>query len=341
MDRVADSSAREIDSPRTGRSWTTDDVRESERFDYWHEVCVRAFVDLTTERARGRPFRGAIRQRSLGHVGVSDIDSVDQQVIRRAREIAASPRGIYFVNLQVTGQSTLRQGRDHISMSTGDVALIDASRPFDMGFSAPFRHASFKVEHHLLRPRLADPDAAGLVMRAATPLGGLVSGVLRAASQAGGLEGDAAAAMADHVIGMIAVAFGASAEAADRARGDLREARRARAREWVERHLADASIDPRRIAAALGVSTRYLHSLFESTGESVMRHVQRRRLERCRDDLADPARGRRSIADIAFGWGFSDLSHFGRAFRAAFGMTPRDWRRQGAAGRRGGGDSRE
>jgi AraC-like DNA-binding protein len=36
----------------------------------------------------------------------------------------------------------------------------------------------------------------------------------------------------------------------------------------------------------------------------------------------------RSIASIAFGWGFGDLSGFNRAFRAAFGATPREVRGQ-------------
>jgi AraC-like DNA-binding protein len=33
------------------------------------------------------------------------------------------------------------------------------------------------------------------------------------------------------------------------------------------------------------------------------------------------------IGGIAFDWGFSDLSHFGRRFRAAYGMTPGEYRR--------------
>jgi AraC-like DNA-binding protein len=34
------------------------------------------------------------------------------------------------------------------------------------------------------------------------------------------------------------------------------------------------------------------------------------------------------IGEIAFSWGFSDLSHFVRRFRAAYGMTPGDYRRR-------------
>jgi AraC-like DNA-binding protein len=80
------------------------------------------------------------------------------------------------------------------------------------------------------------------------------------------------------------------------------------------------------IARALRVSLRYLHACFEPAGVSLMAFVLRMRLERCHAELARADERRRSISEIAFAWGFSDLSHFGRAFIAAYGMTPRDWR---------------
>jgi AraC-like DNA-binding protein len=33
------------------------------------------------------------------------------------------------------------------------------------------------------------------------------------------------------------------------------------------------------------------------------------------------------VSEIAYRWGFNDLSHFNRSFRAHFAMTPREWRR--------------
>ena len=50
------------------------------------------------------------------------------------------------------------------------------------------------------------------------------------------------------------------------------------------------------------------------------------RLQRCRRDLLDPRLADRSVAAIAFGWGFGDLSGFNRAFKAAYGVTPRELR---------------
>ena len=72
------------------------------------------------------------------------------------------------------------------------------------------------------------------------------------------------------------------------------------------------------------MSARQLHLVFEPSGTTFSRHVQRRRLEECRAALiANPAR---SVTDVAFAWGFTSLSSFYRAFQAAFGMAPRDLR---------------
>ncbi len=80
------------------------------------------------------------------------------------------------------------------------------------------------------------------------------------------------------------------------------------------------------------MSTRYLYGLFADSGQTPMQWVIRRRLEHCRSDLSRDIAGQRTITEIAFAWGFEDLSHFGRAFKAAYGMTPRDWRRAAISG---------
>jgi transcriptional regulator GlxA family with amidase domain len=58
-----------------------------------------------------------------------------------------------------------------------------------------------------------------------------------------------------------------------------------------------------------------------------MRLVYARRLARCRAALDEPGQTHRSISDIAFAWGFSDMTHFGRRFTAAYGVLPREIRR--------------
>jgi AraC-like DNA-binding protein len=95
---------------------------------------------------------------------------------------------------------------------------------------------------------------------------------------------------------------------------------------FVEQQLADPGLSPRRIAAAHHISLRYLHKLFEAEPVTVGGWVRRRRLERCRQDLRDPAQRYRPVAAIGAHWGFLSDAHFSRAFRDEYGVPPAEFR---------------
>jgi AraC-like DNA-binding protein len=44
--------------------------------------------------------------------------------------------------------------------------------------------------------------------------------------------------------------------------------------------------------------------------------------------LSDPMQMHRQISEIAYSWGFGDVSHFGRLFKSMTGVTPRTFRKQ-------------
>lgn len=101
-----------------------------------------------------------------------------------------------------------------------------------------------------------------------------------------------------------------------------------RIRAYIQRRLSDAELTPRSVAAAHGISLSYLHRLFEDESETVAAYIRRRRLERARFDLADPAEAATPVHAIAARWGFARATDFARAFRAAYGIAPTDFRRQ-------------
>jgi AraC-like DNA-binding protein len=53
-----------------------------------------------------------------------------------------------------------------------------------------------------------------------------------------------------------------------------------------------------------------------------------RRIEMAKQRLADPQEARTTVAAVAFDLGYGSLGPFNRAFRAATGATPTEWRRQ-------------
>ena len=95
---------------------------------------------------------------------------------------------------------------------------------------------------------------------------------------------------------------------------------------YVRTHLRDPDLAPAEIAAENGISVRALYRIFEERGVGLERSIIERRLEGARTDLAAPGRRHHSIATVARTWGFHNPSFFSRRFRAAFGVTPRQWR---------------
>jgi AraC-like DNA-binding protein len=103
-----------------------------------------------------------------------------------------------------------------------------------------------------------------------------------------------------------------------------------RARAFIEQHLDDPGLSPRSVAAAQYISIRYLHKLFEAQETTVAEWIRRRRLERCRHDLLDPALRAEPVNRIAARWGLTNAAHFSRAFRAAYGVSPLEYRHSAA-----------
>ncbi|MBB5917330.1 AraC-like DNA-binding protein [Nocardia transvalensis] len=97
-------------------------------------------------------------------------------------------------------------------------------------------------------------------------------------------------------------------------------------RHYIRRHLSDPDLGPARIADAHHISVRYLYKLCARAGLRLGPWIIGQRLHRVHAELARPENTHRTIATIAYRYGFRDPSHFARRFRAAYGMTPNQWR---------------
>ena len=98
-----------------------------------------------------------------------------------------------------------------------------------------------------------------------------------------------------------------------------------RVQRHIQAHLARPDLSPEGIARAVGLSRASLYRIFAPLG-GVSAYIRRQRLGRVFADLRHPRLHSKSIAEIAYGWGFSDWSSFSRAFKAAFDMTPSEAR---------------
>lgn len=99
-----------------------------------------------------------------------------------------------------------------------------------------------------------------------------------------------------------------------------------RAIAFIDTYLDDPALSVASIAADSCVSPRHLQRAFAGKGTTVTAVIRERRLERAKAQLV--ARRDVPISHIAHQWGFADLAHFSRLFKAAYGEAPSVYRRR-------------
>jgi AraC-like DNA-binding protein len=186
----------------------------------------------------------------------------------------------------------------------------------------------------MLKERLPSPEqfcgrhvasTEGLVCTVAAVMSGLCMQLER------GLSPYFQHSIARHVLDLLATTYSIAFDSLTTA-SSVVSARHAKVKLYIEQHLRDPELSPCAIARGLKLSSRYLRMIFATGSETVSAYILRRRLEECARQMSDPRWRGRSIAEIAFGWGFNSAPHFTRSFRERFGVSPRHYRFQQLTG---------
>jgi AraC-like DNA-binding protein len=305
-----------------------DQALTTDRLDHWIETVCRTYVDLDVARIDDSPFWAGIDVSPLGDTVFAELAATAQQANRRPVDIARADEAFAVFVLQREGRMVVSQDGREVILDPGDATIVDTERPYTLHLAGPNRQIVLHCPRHLLRPRLRSMRAVTAARIAATSAtGDLLSGTLRLlARDRHDLAAPQAAAIGRYTLDLIATALEATPEAGaalpSRASADLL----ARIKDHLRENLADPALDPARLAATHGISVRHLHRLFHETGETVGGALREARLERCRADLDDPRQRACSVTEIALRWGFNDSAHFSRAFKARYGLSPRDYR---------------
>jgi AraC-like DNA-binding protein len=99
-----------------------------------------------------------------------------------------------------------------------------------------------------------------------------------------------------------------------------------RVKQFILRNLDQASLSVESISAAIHVSPRTLNRLFAAEKTTVIRWLWQQRLAASHSALI---RGQvNQVSEIALSFGFTNLSHFSRAFKQAYGISPQQLLRQ-------------
>ena len=304
------------------------------RLAYWNDLVSQTFNNLSVDADRPEDFSGEMVRAPLGELSLMSAASAPARVTRISdpNRSVRGPR-CFDLHFQMAGRSVNSQAGREVLLEAGDFTLCDATQPYTVSFPEANHMLCIKVPMGPLAERLGDVDRLiCLPVSGRSGPGAMLSSFLRTLwSQIDGAGDNSwTEGVSDVVMDLIALAYRPWQESHPALSSQAQWLRRARG--LIDERICDPDLGVLAIADALGVSPRYLQILFAQAGGTPSAYILDRRLRLAAERLkqADGC----GVTEVAMAVGFNDLTHFGRAFRRRFGVTPRDYRDGGRASRR-------
>ncbi|MEU4405375.1 helix-turn-helix domain-containing protein [Streptosporangium sp. NPDC023963] len=315
----------------------TDNLAPEDRFSSWFEVASQAHMPSWIHTDSEADFEASVRVLNLGEVQVSVLTHPEVRAERTTRLVRQFDPEVYQFHLIVSGGGQLAQNGREATFGTEQFILINSSQPYRARRSArDGRSEAVVVQVHRaslgLRSSTLDRLAA-VPFSARSGIGAVLAGhLLQLTKNAGDYTEADTIALGGVTLDLVAAGCAHQLEATAGLSPEARQrALLAQIHRFIRDHLGDPALTPDHIAAAHQISVRHLYKLFQAQGVTIAAWIRRCRLERCRHDLTNPILGSRPIHAIAARWGFTNNAHFSRVFRAAYGLSPADYRHQSTA----------
>lgn len=286
---------------------------------------VHVDIDFPAERGSAAVL-GTITD--LGAVRVCSVRSNAVRVERTPSLARDDLEPRIFLALQMTGASLIVQGGREAVLRPGDIAFSESTTPYTLLDDGGIRQHFFSIPVAALSlPRDDVARLAAVTLSPGHPVADLAATYFgRIAARPDLFATPAADAVGPPSIELVRALITTHLDSAALGRDALHATLRLRILEYARAHLREPGLDAEQIARAHNISVRLLYKVLAAGGVPLGDWVREQRLERCRADLAHPSGRWTPIATVARRWGFTDPSHFGRVFRSAYGMSPREWR---------------
>jgi AraC-like DNA-binding protein len=294
-------------------------------------------VDCSSRRPERRVLGGAapfgrVDETGIGELRFFDIDAASHCIEREQRHIGPGCDDTFKLSVQLSGTALLIQDGREAVVRPGDIAIYDTRRPYSIECGEDFRTLIMLFPKHMISvPQETMGQVTAVpINRDSGPSELALPFLQRIGRDLGRLTQTGGRRLAHMALDFVSMVYWQELRDAEIGTNS-HELLYTRLVAYIDDHLGDPELSAERIAAAHYVSPRLLRAVFQEHDDGVAARIRRRRIERCRDDLADPLYAHLPIRGIAGRWAFTDPPHFSRLFRAQLGVSPAEWRRRSLA----------
>ncbi len=304
------------------QNWSTSSYTNNEKLDAWQDMISVSHLPWTLSKASKDDFNAKLAYRLFDKYRIIKCECDAQEGFRSIKEISDSDNAYLNLLYVRKGSEQLKFDDRSLWLNEGDMVIWDSTQ-----------HMSFHVPDKLEKVSLLIPESSltsvfptahdyrGIVIPKKSGVGSMLANHINNIEQhMWQLTTEDLTAMMEPTMSIMAAAFGSYANISP---NTMRHIALNRIKQFIISNLHDPDLNPTMIASAHNITPRYLHMLFEDQDTTVSTWIKSRRLDRSKDDLIKSIVTHQSVSEIAFKWGFNDLSHFSRIFKQRFGQSPR------------------
>jgi AraC-like DNA-binding protein len=310
--------------------FSTADLPENLRIATWREHYSHTVLKADIDPGDDASFNATVVSRTLPGLQLVSGRYTAARLIRTREMIADGNDDLSLLVNQTGNVTVFARGRE-VTLRENDAVLISSSEAIVFDRRSFGESIAIRIPYSMLSP-LVDDAVMHHISRDAAALR-LLTSYSNTLLDDDQLMGAPALRhqVATHMHDLVALALGATREAADVARGrGMGAARLREAKVYIIENACHRDLSIGSVATHLGVTPRHLQRLFECDGTTFSAFLLARRLARAYRMLCQPQSAQRRVSAIAYDVGFGDLSYFNRSFRRVYGATPMDIREASA-----------
>lgn len=301
-----------------------------DRFSDWLDDVQREFHVKTDVISRSSsPFNGKFRKLEIGRLTLLDVTGQGYSA-SNARDGTAT---YVSVLMSLRGSTRMVQKGYSAILNAGEYCVMDSTLPSQTTIPVPFHNVVARIPVADVTPLLPNwQESIGTVIKGRAGAGSVFFDLIRSIlRQPYALEPESHAGIAHATIDLFGTTLLALPHNRKPSPSHMETFHRTRIKAFVQENLRDPDLDVDMVATRLGLSPRHIHRLFKDEPQHLMHWVWSERLRHCYADLSRESQRNKTVAQIAYTWGFNDSAHFSRAFRQRYGDAPSDVRERALA----------
>ena len=308
------------------QKWCSSDFSPEEQFGAWNTAARESSCRWGFSKPKSTLYNFTLEMSVLNNVRLLNYVADPCQGWLSRSDINLTSAAYYGFTIIYEGQQTYELSGNNIVIDKNHAILWDSTQPMEFLFGEGLKKITLLTPQHQLQKKcVCAQDFVGKPIDMQSGIGRVTADHLKSLvknSQAGNF-----ATEWNSVINLSQELIACCIEAQfPRVMTKSRREMLLSIKHYINNNLDDSGLGPNSLSEMFHISVRYLQMLFQDEGICASNYIMCKRLEQCQRELERSIFTKDKISDVAFRWGFTDLSSFSNAFRKRYGVSPREYR---------------